>query len=162
MSVPFQCPSCSRELYYNAGEETFQMCRFCGSKIIVPSTVIHHQEAIDARPTERAIEDQRNFKIAEIQSELNAGRKIHAIKLFREAFAADLNTAKTAVEMLESGQRIPREALTHVAHDRPVEQKVHGTPTTVDPGTVRSAPIIFWLIISVGIAVAIMFIMAEN
>ena len=161
MSIPYQCPSCSRQLYYSAGENTFQVCRFCGSKIIVPSAVIHQQEALEAQPTERMIEDQRNFKIAEIQSELNAGRKIHAINMFREAFAADLATAKTAVDMLEQGQRLPREALARVRQDVPIEQKVHGTAPVQPVGTVKSAPIIFWMIISIGIAIAVIFLRGQ-
>ena len=162
MSSQFQCPSCSGALFYETGDETFQTCHHCGGQIIVPSTVIHQQEVLDTKPTERALEDQRNFVLAEITSELNAGRKIHAIKMFRDSFGADLATAKNAVEMMEQNSRIPKAALTQVSPAAPIEQKIHGTATTVEPAKVRSAAIILWMIISIGIAIAVIFFTGDG
>jgi len=154
MATAFQCPSCSRQLIYETGDQPFQVCRFCGGKIIVPSTVIHENEAAKPGGTGPSLEAQKNLRLAEIQSELNAGRKIDAIKLFRDGFGSDLSTAKRAVEMLETGRRIPGEALRTVAPDRPVEQKIHSNKPVNEPGSVKSAPVIFWIILSIGIAIA--------
>ncbi len=158
MSVLFQCPSCSRNLTYHSGDETFQTCRDCGGKIIVPSTAIHENAARKAQPSRYTLEKQRDYRLAEIQSELNAGRKVTAVKLFRDTFSADLATAKRAVEMLEQGQRIPGEALANIAPEAPIEQRVHGTAPVQPGGTVSSAPIVFWLILSVGIILAVLFL----
>ena len=119
--------------------------------------MIHEDEAAQPGGTGPSIEVLRNLKIAEIQSELNAGRKIDAIKIFRESFGTGLAEAKDAVEMLERGMRIPGQALTTVTPDRPVEQRIHSTPQVQQPGPVRSAPIIFWIILSIGIAIAAIF-----
>jgi ribosomal protein L7/L12 len=106
MSVAFQCPSCLRKLYYENGDTPFQVCFHCKGKIIVPSTVVHQVEIKEERPTEYALREQRDRKLAEIQSELNAGRKIEAIKTFRETFGADLRTAKEAIDRLEANKKV--------------------------------------------------------
>ena len=128
----------------------------------MPSTVIHQQEALDATPTEQTLVAHREFKIAEIQSELNAGRKIHAIKLFRDAFGADLSTAKQAVEMLETGQRLPREALSQVAPQAPVEQRVYSAVQDQEAEPAKRAVAILWLIVSIGIALLVVFLVGDS
>ncbi len=105
-SVQFQCPSCFKNLQYANGDTPFQTCHHCHGKIIVPSTAVHQVEIVAARPTEFALREQKDLKLAEIQNELNAGRKIQAIKIFRETFNTDLITAKEAVEGLEANQNI--------------------------------------------------------
>lgn len=157
MPVTFQCPSCSRTLVYRSGDESFQICRLCGSKIIVPSTTIHENDLRKPGGVGPSLEALRNLKLAEIQSELNAGRKIEAIKLFRESFKADLSTAKDAVEMMQSGARIPGKALSKVAPEKPVEQKIHtNVPVNQDKGnSSRIATTIFWMIVIFGIAIAV-------
>lgn len=46
------------------------------------------------------------MKIAQVQAELAAGRKINAIKIFREATGCSLKEAKDAVEAMERGETI--------------------------------------------------------
>lgn len=106
MSMPFQCPSCMKELYFSSGDSAFQTCRYCKGKIIVPSTVVNLEEMETAKPTEYALREQRDLKLAEIRNELNAGRKIEAIKTFRETFGSDLKTANDAIERLEANKNI--------------------------------------------------------
>ena len=162
MATAFQCPSCSRQLYFETGDQSFQVCRHCAAKIIVPSTVIHENEITEASMAGgRSLEAQRDLKLAEIQSELNAGRKINAIKLFREAFGADLSAAKNAVEMLETGMRIPGQALTTVVPDRPIEERIYTTAPVQQGNNSRSATIIFWVILMIGIAIAARFLGGE-
>ncbi len=113
MYVSFQCPSCLKNLEYQKGDTPFQTCRYCKGKIIVPSTAVHQVEIEAAKPTEFALREQKELKLAEIQNELNAGRKIEAIRVFRETFGTDLRTAKEAVERLEANRQveIPRDKL---------------------------------------------------
>jgi ribosomal protein L7/L12 len=106
MSVAFQCPSCLRSLRYDKGDTPFQVCYHCKGKIIVPSTVVRQVEIEGETPTEYALREQRDLKLAEIQNELNAGRKIEAIKTFRETFGADLRTAKEAIDRLEANKKV--------------------------------------------------------
>jgi ribosomal protein L7/L12 len=72
----------------------------------VPSLTVHQVEIESAKPTEYALKTQRDLKLAEIQNELNAGRKIEAIKVFRETFGSDLKTAKEAVERLAVNKKV--------------------------------------------------------
>lgn len=158
MSVSFQCPACTRQIRFDSGDELFQSCPHCRGKIIVPATVVHEENALASKPSQYTLEQQRTYRLAEIQSELNAGRKVTAIKLFRASFGADLATAKTAVEMLERGQRIPTEAIARVAPEAPVEQRIHSSAPVQPGGTVSSAPITFWIILSIGIILAVLFL----
>ncbi len=163
MSVPFQCPSCMRSLEFSAGDSAFQNCPYCKGKIIVPSTAVHLEELEEQQPTEYALREQRDFKLAEIRSELDAGRKINAIKLFRETFGAGLKDAKDAVETLERGGNvdISQTALREnfsALQENPADQKIYqnaGNQPPVNPG--RAGMLIFWLLISLGIALFVIF-----
>ncbi|NNE97418.1 MAG: hypothetical protein HKN25_00210 [Pyrinomonadaceae bacterium] len=106
MSINYQCPACSRSLYYDAGGPTFQVCPICKSKIIVPSTVVHQSEMGSVGADRSTLEQQKTLKLAQIQSEMQAGRKIEAIKHFRDAFGSSLAEAKDAVEVMEHGGKI--------------------------------------------------------
>ena len=106
MYVSFQCPSCLKNLEYRDGDTPFQTCRHCKGKVIVPSTVVHQVEIEAEKPGEFDLQRQKELKLAEIQNELNAGRKIAAIKLFKETFRTDLSTAKEAVERLEANRNV--------------------------------------------------------
>ncbi len=106
MSVNFQCPSCLQSLYYENGSPTFLVCRHCSGKIIVPSTVVHQAEIVTGGADPSTLQQQKTLKLAHIQSEMQAGRKIQAIKLFKDAFGASLAEAKHAVEVMEHGERI--------------------------------------------------------
>ena len=46
------------------------------------------------------------MKIAEVQRLIHAGKKIEAIKVFREAFGIGLKEAKDAVEAIERGESV--------------------------------------------------------
>lgn len=130
MNASFQCPSCFKTLQYESGETPFQTCHHCKGKIIVPSSAVHQVEMESARPTEFALREQRDLKLAEIQNELNAGRKLQAIKVFRETFGSDLRTAKEAVERLESNKKL------EISRDELRENysalQENATPTTSD------------------------------
>ena len=86
MYASFQCPSCLKNLEYQKGDTPFQTCRHCKGKIIVPSTAVHQVEIVAEKPSEFDLRRQKELKLAEIQNELNAGRKIQAIKVFKETF----------------------------------------------------------------------------
>lgn len=106
MSVNYLCPACSRVLSYEAGNPTFLTCRLCNSSIIIPSTVVHQAEIVTGGRNQDTLEQQKTLKLAQIQSEMHAGKKLEAIKHFREAFGTSLAEAKHAVEIMEHGEKI--------------------------------------------------------
>ena len=129
MTVNFQCPSCSGSLYYEAGSPTFQVCHFCKGKIIVPSTVVHQSEIGSGEDAHQTIKQQKTLKLAQIQSEMQAGRKIEAIKHFREAFGSSLAEAKHAVEVMEHGEMIDvSRADLHADQINPAAKNLPGIP----------------------------------
>ncbi len=59
-----------------------------------------------APPQKRISDYEGNQMLAIIESEIRAGRKINAIKVFRETFNTGLKEAKDAVDAMESGVNI--------------------------------------------------------
>ncbi len=96
----FNCPSCSASLNYDGRSETIR-CDYCDSTIIVPdslkSSSARHGVMGDEVPEVGA-------NIHDILILVQNGRKIEAIKLYRETFDVGLKEAKEAVEQLEQGQ----------------------------------------------------------
>ena len=164
MNVGFQCPSCLRTLRYEGGETAFQICRFCKGKIIVPSDAVHQAEVVRKRPSEFTLIEQKNLKLAEIQRELQFGRKIEAIAMFRNTFGTDLRDAKQAVEALERGSRIDlsRSALKQnyeVAQEQ-TTQSVYPNAAGANQEQRRAAVVILAIVIA--IAAGILFFLTEN
>jgi ribosomal protein L7/L12 len=163
MSVPFQCPSCMRHLEFSGGDSAFQNCPYCKGKIIVPSTTVHLEEMEEQPPTDFALREQRDFKLAEIRSELDAGRKIEAIKLFRETFGTGLKEAKDAVETLERGGsvNVSKAAMREnysALQENPADQKIYQNMTNPPTVSTNSGWIVaIFVLIAVGIAFFIIF-----
>ena len=162
MGVQFQCPSCARELFYERGQESFQVCRHCGGKIIIPSTVIHAQEAQEVVPTERALEDIRAYHLAEIQNVLNTGNKLEAIEMFREAFHTNLQDSSQAVEMLETGKRIPTRALSNVEPVNPQQRGIGGPVQDPEVKQAAAGLIIFAALMIFGVAALVLILASGN
>ena len=137
MSVEFQCPSCLKSLQYESGDTPFTTCYHCKGKIIVPSTVVNRVEIEDEKPTDFALREQKDLKVAEIQNELNAGRKISAIKVYRETFGTDLQSAKQAVENLERNGYLNVSKADLREHYSALQE--HTTPTTSQNQLTRPA-----------------------
>ncbi len=162
-SVAFQCPSCLKTLRYENGDTPFQTCRYCKGKIIVPSITVHQVEIEAERPTEFALREQRNLKLTEIQNDLNLGRKLEAIKTFRETFGTDLRTAKEAVEKLEANKNVEipksvmRENFSANLQENPAENKLYRNTGQQNAASKNSGASIFWLLVGIGIALYIFF-----
>ncbi len=155
MGAQFNCPSCRRSLYYETNDPAFQTCGYCKSKIIVPSLVVHEANDQQRRPTAYTLREQRNIKLAEIQSELSAGRKIEAIKNYSDSFGTDLATSKNAVEMIQQGRNLPETAIKKISlEDVPIEEKIYGNAPVQGAQSNPRAKILMWIIILIGIAIA--------
>ena len=81
-----------------------QKCEHCGSTVIAPHDMFY--AANPAPFDDLASLKGRALKIAEVQRLIHAGKKIEAIKVFREAFGTGLKEAKDAVESIERGESI--------------------------------------------------------
>ena len=94
-----KCPSCSAPL--ECGEDLFEKCDFCGSKIVVDRTETFQENTFGF---DKLLGQAYNLK--EILGLARNGRKLEAVKLYRETFGVSLKEAKDAVERLESGQGV--------------------------------------------------------
>lgn len=106
MSQTFHCPNCGGPLDFTNGNASTIRCPYCRSSVIVPEELrstasfnhaLSAQEAFDELP-------ELVSGIAEIVRLVGEGRKIEAIKQFREHFTGSLKDAKEAVEQIERGQ----------------------------------------------------------
>lgn len=127
---------------------------------MVPSDAVHQAEMIAEKPTERSLEEQKNLRLAEIQKELQAGRKIQAIAMFRETFGTGLKDAKEAVEAMEVGRKLE---LSRSALKQNYEVAQQQTPQSIYPdsraqaqSTSRAALIIAAALLALGIAIFVM------
>jgi ribosomal protein L7/L12 len=98
----FKCPSCGAPLDYNHADSPTIRCTYCDSSIILPEELRPRGQAAASfgLPTGQV------EALQEIALELQAGRKINAIKIFRETFGVGLKEAKDAVEAMEAGQPV--------------------------------------------------------
>ena len=91
MATSFQCPNCSGPIAFE-GRGLSVPCPYCGTTVIIPEEL--------RSPAASSPETVQTLDLSEILAEMNAGRKINAIKLYRELTAVGLKEAKDAVEQL--------------------------------------------------------------
>src|SRR5687767_10521670 len=102
MTRTFNCASCSAPLEFEGTPA--QKCRYCGSTVIAPTELFY---ASGASPFgDFSSLTGKALKIAEIDQLIHDGKKIEAIKLFRETFGVGLAEAKDAVERMERGESV--------------------------------------------------------
>ncbi|HEY8559717.1 MAG TPA: ribosomal protein L7/L12 [Pyrinomonadaceae bacterium] len=108
MTESFRCPSCSAPLEFEG--VPVQKCRFCGSSVIVPASVMQSANVFGGAGRldfgDLSALTGKALKIAEIQRLIQSGQKIYAVKLFRETFGVGLREAKEAVDAMEEGRSI--------------------------------------------------------
>jgi hypothetical protein len=101
-SQTFTCPKCGAPQNYRGGTAPTIQCPFCDTTLIVPEALRTTTPNFAAfNPAEISREAG---KLAEIKQLVDRGKKIEAIKLYRETFGTDLKESKDAVEALERGQ----------------------------------------------------------
>lgn len=127
MAETFRCPACSAPLEFEG--KMMQKCAFCQSNVIVPSNVMQDSNAFGGAGFldfgDLSNLTGKALKLAEIQKLIQSGKKIHAIKLFRETFGVGLKEAKDAVEAMERGESVDISGMrVQAANLRP-------TPTTI-------------------------------
>ncbi len=103
MTKSFNCATCSAPLEF-AGTTT-QRCRYCGSTVIAPPELFYASGSSTPFGDLSSLTGKA-VKIAEIDQLIHDGRKIDAIKVFRETFGVGLREAKDAVERMERGESV--------------------------------------------------------
>ena len=102
MTKSFNCGSCSAPLEFEG--TTTQKCRYCGGTVIAPPEMFY---AKTSRPFgDFSSLSGKALKIAEITQLIHDGKKLEAIKVFRETFGVGLAEAKDAVERMERGESV--------------------------------------------------------
>jgi sugar lactone lactonase YvrE len=115
MTRSFNCASCSAPLEFE-GTIT-QKCRYCSSTVIAPAELFY---ASSKNPFgDFSSLTGKALKIAEINQLIHSGKKLDAIKAFRQTFGVGLAEAKDAVERMERGESVDISS-TRVKTSRPM------------------------------------------
>jgi DNA-binding beta-propeller fold protein YncE len=111
MAEALKCPTCAAPLQYPTDGSPTLVCPYCNSTVLLPGSALH-QASPAAADISASFGPMINeaMKIAQASQLLRAGKKIEAIKVYRQTFNVDLGAAKKAVEDLGSGRpmNIPR------------------------------------------------------
>lgn len=117
-SQTFTCSKCGAPQDYQGGSAPTIQCPYCDTTLIVPEALRTSTPDLSAfGASEWAHEAEQ---LVEIKRLVDAGKKIEAIKLYRETFGTGLKESKDAVEAIERGQNIQ------------VAQITFGTPQTIN------------------------------
>jgi hypothetical protein len=90
------CPSCGSPLNLAGGNKSMVVCSFCGMNVAL------HADSASKPVLSAPIEYRKNQILNLLLERLAAGKKIEAIKIYRQNFQVELVEAKKAVEYLEA------------------------------------------------------------
>ncbi len=109
-----------------------QKCEFCGTTVIVPAELFYSPGVTSPFADQSGLHGKAQ-KVAQIQNLIRSGKKIEAIKVFRETFGTGLAESKIAVEAMERGE----------SFDVSPAQGMAATGTSsIDPKLVRKVGIV--------------------
>src|SRR5882757_2145517 len=101
MPQSFKCPSCAAPLEYKGTPS--QKCDFCGCSIKMDDESLNFDE--QPHFSSGSLLEQAQ-KLKDVKKLIESGKKIEAIKRFREIFRCGLKEAKDAVENIEAGRPV--------------------------------------------------------
>lgn len=125
MSKTFNCPNCAAPLDYDGGPDLTITCPFCKSSVIVPAELRTETPSTFTLSNLPDIAGQAQ-NLAEMARLIRAGKKIEAIKLYRQIFRVGLKEAKDAIEALERGEPIQLSAGEFATLSEPVKKVAAG------------------------------------
>lgn len=112
MSQTFNCPNCNAPLDYQGGALTVR-CPYCKSSVIVPEALRSGgAEPLSFSPSglseeiEGMLSQIQIDKLKQVAELARSGRKIEAIKIWREMSGSSLKEAKEAVDALGRGEAV--------------------------------------------------------
>lgn len=110
MSQTFKCPNCGAPIEYEGGPDLTMECPYCKSSVIVPEELRTGRVLAGALGEVPQIADvlgdvaRLAGPLAEIGRLVRSGKKIEAVKLYRQTFNVGLQEAKEAVDKIERGE----------------------------------------------------------
>jgi len=104
MSKTFSCPNCAAPLDYDGGADLTITCPHCKSSVIVPDELRVESRAPGSFDLAQLA--AQSTRLADMARMIRAGKKIEAIKIYREVFGVGLKDAKDAVEALQAGKPV--------------------------------------------------------
>ncbi len=105
MSKTFACPNCAAPLDYDGGSDYTITCPHCASTVIVPENLRTDEPRLSGAFDLVQLAG-KSTQLAEMARLIRAGRKIGAVKLYRQIFGVGLKDAKDAVEQLARGKPV--------------------------------------------------------
>lgn len=100
MTQTFACPNCHAALDIEPGSRAVTVkCAYCSSTVIVP-------DSLRQRSHGEFSPDKQSAVMQEIMEMVQQGRKIEAIKRFREAYGVGLKEAKDVVDGMERQETV--------------------------------------------------------
>ena len=149
MLQSFECPNCQATLDYDAQTESLTVrCNYCSSTVIVP----------DSLRKRRGQTSQQTQILAEIVQLVQNGRKIEAIKQFREAFNVGLKEAKDVIDAIERHEDIHLGGTSF--HTEAVQVSTYTTTPTVKITGGRTGCIVGVALLVIGVIIAAGFFIA--
>lgn len=102
----FQCPNCNAPQQYDDHGSPTVVCPYCNSTVIVPEALRYQARTQAPGRSVQFAGDDSLAALTQVGVYIADGKKIEAIKIYRQAFGVDLRTAKEAVEALERGEAV--------------------------------------------------------
>lgn len=110
MPTSLNCPTCGAPLQYDGGPDRFLLCQHCGNTVLVPE----EYQTEPAGGLTQSLGQEFDLKAllaqagqwGEVAQLTRDGKKIEAIKLYRELTGVGLKEAKDAIEQLAAGRML--------------------------------------------------------
>jgi len=111
MTNTFNCPTCGAPLDINAGSDPVIRCPYCKGTVVVPVELRSPAQDESSRMETQEIRgtsflNRQAERLAEVTRLAQSGKKIEAIKLFRQVTGVSLKVAKDTVEAIQAGQPV--------------------------------------------------------
>jgi len=108
MPEALKCPSCSAPLDYPPAGATSMRCPYCNCTVVIPGATTSTSQAqnVQVEDLSAALGPMvgKALDMAKVAQLLRDGKKIEAIKVYRQTYSVGLESAKTAVENIAAGK----------------------------------------------------------
>jgi len=116
LSQTFECPNCGAPLVYTGAAGVTLRCPYCSSTVILPESLRPGRSPV---PADGFDLPGVTAALQEVSALLSAGKKIEAIKLYRQHFGVGLKESQDAIERIERGEPVQITQGVLRSEDRP-------------------------------------------
>lgn len=112
MVQTLQCPNCGAPQAYDGGGDPVITCPYCHSSVILPDGLLNTgetgQESSFAVPAalNTLLNAEQIIRLRQMGDLIRQGKKIEAVKLYRDVFGVGLKEASDAVNGLQAGRPV--------------------------------------------------------